>query len=661
MLSQLRTTWGLAAAVLAGLVLVLGVGLLLIAPPPPPPAPDPGRASDDALDQAGEVLAKTTDAHACRSALQELNLRLAHHPERRPEPPTAEQRRLLADPNQLSLGTDDLAELDNPNFTLFDGHYLELCFLLRDVVQSLDVEGLSQPEQAAAVFAWVVRQVRLVERDEGLLAPEFVLHRGWGTSRQRALVFVGLLRQLGIPGCVLAPGGAGQPLRPWACGALVTLPGDKKEVLLFDPRLGLPLPGPKAASPELAAAFRLARPVRGTGDEQPASLAGLRRRPDLLGALTVDPEHPYDVTADQVRGAGLYLAPPLSALAPRMKYLQEELPPVRASVRLTADPAEELAAWQCVAGAVGGPAPAVRFWKEAAPAQFRFYPPEEGGSDPGGTYPSSLRELIAWDALPRQIAELEGEPRKRLQTLFNVTFLQFVFEPGTPPDLMLHGRHEEAARALVRVRDELREQKARLVAAVGLDAKVRDWSEQIIAVQADVNRAAGRGARDPAGRAALDQARAQLDAVWKEGEEVLTILLQGRTADVQLPDATYLLALCKQEQAERLQSALDGARAAGRPAPRADEEAAREAWADASSWWAQYAADLSASGAAPGGGRGRMVARGSAAAARLLHARAHEALGERAEGRRLLEDLSGGLTGPEQTARLYLARQLPKP
>jgi hypothetical protein len=668
MLSQLRTTWGLAAAVLAGLVVILGVGFLLLRPPDTPKrTTDPERPGDEVIDQAQDVLAKATDAHAIRPALQEINLRLTHHPEHHPEPLTEEQRGVLTDAGRLGLGAEALREVENPNYTLFDGHYLELCFLLQDVLRSLDLEGLSQPEQAAAAFAWVVRQLRLVERDEGLQAPEFVLHRGWGTARQRALVFLELLRQLGIPGCALAPaGGEDRVVRPWACGALVTLPGDKKEVLLFDPRLGLPLPGAKATSPDLAAAFRLALPVHGSPDVQPASLAALRRQPNLLQALTVDEKHPYDVTADGVRDACIYLAPPLSALAPRMKYLQDELhelPSVRSSVRLAADAAADLAAWQSVAGAAGGTAPPVRFWKEATTAQFWFYPPEEGGTDQGGGYAAALRELIAWNALPPQIANLEGEPGQRLMRVFNVIFLQFILEPGTPPDLMLHGRQEEAASALVQVRDELREQKARLAAASGLDEKVRTWSDEIIRAQADVNRANLPGSKDRAGRAALDQARARLDEVWKTGEEFLLILVQGRTADVQLPDATYLLAQCKQEQAERLQRALDRARSAGRAPATADEQAAREAWADASSWWDQYAADLAAARpAAQAATRpGQRVPRGSGAAARLLRARASQALDEADAAGKLLTDLSGGLTEPEQTARLYLARQLTKP
>jgi hypothetical protein len=656
MLSHLRTTWGLAAGVFAGLVLLFLVGLALVRPQPetgPRTTPaDP--QNDEALDQARDILAKANHAAACRSGLQQLNVRLSHHPERRPDPLTEEQRQRLHD--QFGFGPDELAEVEGAPFTQLDAHHVEVCFLLHDVVRSLDVSGLSQPEQAAAAFAWVMRQVRPVERDEDLLAPEFVLHCGWGTARQRALLFVNLLDQLGIPGCVLAAGDEKEPLHPWACGALTTLPGGTKDVLLFDPRLGLPLPGPKAATPELAAAFRLALPVPGTEDRQPVSLATLRRQPDLLDALTADDKHSYDVTRGQLEGSHIYLVGMLSALAPRMKYLEEDLPAVRAGVRLACDPSAALATWKGMAAGLGGTPPEVRFWKEAARAEIAFWPPEEGGNDRAGRQRLRLRDLIVRQALPPQLDELEGEPGNRIQAVFQGAFLSDVLLPDKPPDLLLHGQFDDAARALVQSRDQLREEKGRLAAAVGLDEKIGTWRHAIYEAQANVSRAQRAAARDSAAHGALDDARAQLDHVWKEGEEALSILLQGRIAEVQLPDVTYLLALCKQEQAERLELQLQQARRSGRSVSEADTQAAREAWADASSWWDQYAGDLAATAA----GLAQLPRRSGPAAARLLHARAHQALGERDQAERLLRDPTG-LTGLEQTARLYLARQLKKP
>jgi hypothetical protein len=662
--SLLRSTWGLVGIALVGLVLLFAVGLLMF-PPPSPQAKrssERGREHDEAVAQAQEILAKATEFGTCRSALQQLNVGLSQHPEHRPEPLTEEQRARLADPKGFGLRADALAEVENPNFTALDAHHIETFVLLQDVCHSLDLDGLSQAEKAGLAFAWVMRQVRLLERDEALAPPEFVLHRGWGTAGQRALIFVTLLQQLDIPGCVLATRmPENRQLQPWACGALVAVSGDQREVLLFDPRLGLPLPGPKGSAPDLAAAFRWALPLPFAQGEQPASLAAVRRQPELLQALSVDNKHPYDVTARQVADSHLYLVGMLSALAPRMKYLQDQLPAARSSLHLTFDPDAELARWRVVAGSLGAAAPEVEFWQEATRVAFQVWPPEEGGSDRTNYLRSRAGELVAWYALPQQLREIPGDLGAQLQGLFTQRFVVFSFNPGMPPDLMLHGRFDEAAQALVQTRDQMREQKARLAAAVGLDAQVREWSDQLVEARANLNRAehGGKGAGVQPGP---EEARARFDRVWKEGQDALSVLIEGRVGQVLLPDATYLLALCKQEQAERLQLQLERARQSGRSVPEPEVQATQEAWTDARSWWLQYAADLAAAGSAGVGTAGseRAPQHGSAAAARLHQARAEEALGAREEARRLLADLSG-MTPLEQTSRLYLARPLKKP
>jgi hypothetical protein len=666
MLALLRRNWGLVAGGLLIVFLVAALGVMAGKPSAPgrQKTTEPARQHEGGLEQAQEIFGKATDANSFRTALQQLNVYQANDPGRRAAPLSDSERTLLLDRKQLGLTEEELAEVENASFTGLDAHYLELCFLLRDAVRSLEVDGLSQPEQAAAAFAWVVRQVRLVERPEGLIAPEFVLSRGWGTSRERAVIVVGLLEQLGIPACVLSAR-AEEPdqLQPWSCGALVEPPGGgKKEVLLFDPRLGLPLPGPagSAAEPARTNAFRTGSPVPVPGNLVPASLAALCRQPDALKALTVDDKHPYDVTAEQLKGTHIYLVGLLSGLAPRMRSLQEELAPVRGGVRVGLDPAAALEAWKAVAAEQGSPAPEVRWWREAVGCQYDFWPPEEGGGDRGKRMAQRRSELVPWSALPQQIIDLQGsDPGDILQSAFGQFFASFTLNSGMPPDLVLRGRSEDAARLLVEMLDQLREQRDRLHGATGLDESLNKWCADVVDAQAAVNRAKRAAARsagkDRATEADLAEARAQLADVWKGGEETLHVLLDGRAADVQVPDGTYLLALCKQGQAERLQRQADRARRAGRPG--AEAQAAPDAWADANYWWGKYDAEPPP----PSFGGQAAPRRSSPAAARLLQARAQLALGQRDQAVRQLEDLSGELTGLEQTARLYLARQFRKP
>src|SRR5262249_60746163 len=93
------------------------------------------------------------------------------------------------------------------------------------------------------------------------------------------------------------------PGRLGACGVRTNKGND---LSLFDPRLGLPLPGPD-----------------GKGV---ATLAAVRKDPALLAQLSTG-EHRYDVTAEQAQAAEARVAFPLSALSPRMRHLQDKLLP----------------------------------------------------------------------------------------------------------------------------------------------------------------------------------------------------------------------------------------------------------------------------------------------------------------------------------------------
>ena len=97
-------------------------------------------------------------------------------------------------------------------------------------MRSLRLDRLAPREQARACFDWVMRQVQLRDRAGDALPPDFVLRRGWGTALERAQIFLAVLQQLGIDGCMLAvPGKPGEPaLRYWLPGALIG-----KEIYLF--------------------------------------------------------------------------------------------------------------------------------------------------------------------------------------------------------------------------------------------------------------------------------------------------------------------------------------------------------------------------------------------------------------------------------------------
>jgi hypothetical protein len=158
--------------------------------------------------------------------------------------------------------------------------------------------------------------------------------------------------------------------------------------------------------------------------------------------------------------------------------------------------------------------------------------------------------------------------------------------------------------------------------------------------------------KDPDVQQQIQQANQKVDALWQEGKETLSIIVQGAGAEAFGAEVTYLLALCMQEQAERLQARLDLARRTGKGNVAEEQGLVQKAWGDALGWWQTYASDpvnTRVSGAAS-----------AVVAARRLQARAHEALGQREDAIKLLEDLSGALSAEEKVSRLYQAQQLKK-
>src|SRR5262249_53770538 len=178
---------------------------------------------------------------------------------------------------QVGLNKDELAEVSSPTYTPLDAHHLEACFLLRDAARTLELGAVTGGGKAArqtpldravAGFAWVVRQgprppPHRQPTSPGPAPPAPVLRRGQGSPLERALVFLALLERFGLDedaaaglqGClVLRPGGEKGEPRLWACGVAVGAAPDA--LYLFDPRLGLPIPGPggKGAAPLAQAA-----------------------------------------------------------------------------------------------------------------------------------------------------------------------------------------------------------------------------------------------------------------------------------------------------------------------------------------------------------------------------------------------------------------------
>jgi hypothetical protein len=638
-------------------------------PPQAPKSVAPQHPVEETF-SVSETFRKVSDIDSSRNAIQQLNRYLSSHPDLKPPAPSPEMLATLRD--KFCLDPGEIEEVQSSIYTLLDAQHLDFSLLLRDAVRSLKLEDRSGLEKATAGFYWVVRQIGLQDRrDEELrksigehktaFPPHFAVRRGWGNAMERALVFLAVLEQLGIDGCMVAvPADAKNAtgMRNWIPAALV-----EGRIYLFDTRLGLPIPG--------------------ANGEKVATLTQARSQPDVLKKLTVDPGTPYDVTADQLKRAEIRVSCPLSAMSPRINYLQEVLGQAE-GVRLWGNPVERLERFQKAAGAVDL---RVRGWNQPGDnntpvrALRYFIPPSEGGVDSSGRRGRAIATLMIPRYLyPNILREVKGEPGQRMRGLFENPYPIFalepkmphdrlqawlpgLFEPGSgggnsrkspdlverermPRDLMLHGRLDEAANELITIVEELRKQRS-VALTPELAVGVRNWCEKAIEVYGSSLRLE-REARNPKSRYAMDpmaleHAQQEKENLWVASRPV-EMLIRKISADYMAGEVTYLMASCKQEQAERAQAKLDRAGRAKRSPSSAEVSSARNAWRAAAGWWNSY---LDEFGAAHG-----------AASARVFKARALQALGDSDAARSLLKDIPADASPFDRLARLYLAKQL---
>ncbi|MBI1914758.1 MAG: hypothetical protein HYS12_08480, partial [Planctomycetes bacterium] len=533
----------LAAAGVVLLVVLVAVYLRLsdIDPDTRPKRKEDGGV-EKPLEGARNILRKGADLSSCRLALRQINVHLTDPDAKQPHVLDATRKEELR--RQLDLKEDELAELESRSFTLLDGQHLELCLLLHDAARALETQprsGNVPPQvEATAAFAWVVRQVGLDRIDtevarERVLAPQLVLRRGFGSPLARALLFLGLVAQLGHDGCLLAlpgdpPGHPRERVAPryWACGVL----GEKEHIYLFDPRLGIPLPGP--------------------GGKGIATLAEVQGKDSPLRQLNFGGNLHYDVTPEQAAESEIHLIPSLSALAPRMAFLEKELLKPAVSVRLAADSAAETRFARALK-ASGHKKTDVKLAAWAALLQRRFFPKSEGGINPNEQR-NAMRELVKpyldllLNALPPRVRprselDLWVPPIDRIIDPYLQQFLGPLLTPGQSRDLMLRGQYAEAQAALGPVHERTLEQQKQYEALFkGQDAR---GPQEIQAWYDEASRAAARG---EAGG---------VEEVAKKYERALGALLAGAGVERRIAEIAYLQNLCQQEMAERLQFRLD--------------------------------------------------------------------------------------------------------
>jgi len=407
--------------------------------------------------------------------------------------------------------------------------------MFRDAVRAMEADKYPKADQPGIVFAWVTRQIWPKDREMPPAPPGFVARRGSGDGLERAYVFLAALQQLGIDACLIGPPdagdkptftqtpGAAQPSPFTAVGALV----DGK-VQAFDPWKGEPL----KAMPEGAKAFVVA---------------------------------------------------PLSGLSPRLCVVEKRLAESH-GVKLLAKPAATRKAF----GAALGAEPAVWNPPNDIGAYTRvlasFLPHAEGGlivarPDEFTRYQAFQLDVVPWGMFPPAFRSANLDGVREIQQAIAGLFVSFILKPNSDHEKLIRGQFNEVTRSLSQVREDALRAKELADRETGLDAAVAEWLRDAKVVYAELSRAQRRN--DPV---ALSEAQAKLFEFRKYKSAKFDAYVGKIGAEQLLLEATYLIALCKHELAERQQTRLEHSK---EPNP-ADAKAARETWATAAEWWDQF-------------------------------------------------------------------------
>ncbi|MCS7021083.1 MAG: hypothetical protein NZU63_04540 [Gemmataceae bacterium] len=527
---------------------------------------NPATPRSDPWDNALRQLRKETTFTVCRSVLQTLNNDLAADETLRSTLLSAGTLDALQ--RYLPLDAADREELRSASFTPHDAAYLADCLYLRDAARQMVLPELSAREKAERAFAWVCRQVWLhpwlVETERGVMAtalpPTAVLRRGTGSGLERMYVFLAVLQQLGLDGCLLGPpeavdhraghvalaGGktlTGSPRGPfWAVGVRL-----QDDILLFDPWQ--------------EAAF-------------PAGLKAMQANPAAYKDWLATTAGVSGLTAEALASARVYLTVPLNALTPRMRLLHDKLSePLQVHLAMDLEQLRErFAAWQ---PHLWNP-PDDRF--AYGRASRTFLPTDHGGTD---TAPMGQRlfDLYYLSQLPPPVQVIPAELRQNIALVRDVGeriaqvarshYAVRFLEPPTPRERIQRGQFQDAARLLVGLQDEFGRGLSRIRNTPEADRLRREW----IAQAAELYEQLGR---DPGVLKRIEQH-------WRT--EAAALLLDQAICEVGQAEATFLLALCQHEQAERVQLRYEHAGTGDAARLRQD---ARQAWEIAARAWRTY-------------------------------------------------------------------------
>jgi hypothetical protein len=227
----------------------------------------------------------------------------------------------LVGPEEVAGEQDELRELLtaetltrtlSERFLPEDVSHVRNALLCRDIVARLTDAQPNSIDRYFLLLQFVVRNEMLVPPDlrkELPLTPYEALQFGLGTDEDRAWTLAEMLRQLRTDLVLVRPRDE-QVQAHWLMGIVDA----KLGTLLYDPRLGLPIPS--SAQPAGADAK----------SAQPATLQEVRGSDQPFRSLDL-PDSPYPLTSRHMQDVEILVVGTSSSWAPRMARLQFLLPP----------------------------------------------------------------------------------------------------------------------------------------------------------------------------------------------------------------------------------------------------------------------------------------------------------------------------------------------
>ena len=589
-----------------------------------------------------------------RTAVQQLNNYLDLHAAATAKLTVSDaERKLFQTPALFDSREERIKEVERKSFSVLDIDHIDTCFLFRDAakwLQSLPLAGAEKSEErdlelANQAFAWTMRQVQLEprvrERDDWR-AQEFiqllrlmqysqsdlnelvrrgyldrvepwrdhswpadeVVRRGSGDAEERLRAFLGLALQCGLDGCVVprtitvteSDGTQADRERPWAAGVRIG-----KEIYLFDPLLGKPVPG--AGGKGIATLRELRKDADAILKPFYANVIRDSARQKKLAACLTDPNDPVAVAGAQLAKPSVLLWVDLPALSPRMRELQAWLKEKGNNPVVLHDDL---------------PARLNRFQSAGLDVDVRLWT--------GYPYPSSLATRFVEDPLTvlrkqavlaprfglippwaRQFMEELGnlDRSQRMLMALNKDIGLVRSEPGSAHDLLVRGRPDLAIDKIL-FREGQFDKIVELLPAQGdIRRTLFDplptsqgrlgpcWKDQLIAAETELQKAYGQRKRlkeeESAARAQLDETvhiqMLVINGLWVGREVQFSYLNHEWIMPEVREHLAYYMALAKMELAIRAE--LQAARP-GKGPKAADELTPLQQWQSAAEWFERY-------------------------------------------------------------------------